>query len=286
MRAVLLGLPLLFTSMFAQGPPAPAEVRIENSGKPMQVPYQCSPADIHALGLTCPFERPCPVYLELAALDGAGNRLVAAGNLHTDSATLSSLLLASEDAGKTWVEPFARLRSAGLDQIEFLDFQTGWISGQTLGDVPRDPFLLLTRDGGKTWRARPVWNEPRTGSIEAFHFDSRSHGLLWIDRAQGGETANRYEEYETETGGESWMLRQVSDRPIRRKPPALPGSLRLRPDAAARAYRIERQTAGHWAQAASFLVSAGQCREPEITLPEPEPEPPPNAPDAPGVAPR
>jgi hypothetical protein len=278
MRAFPLALPLLLANAVAQTQPAPPAARIENSGKPMRVSCQCRADDIRVLGLTCPFERPCPVYLELTAVEGAGNRIVAAGNLHTDVATLSSVLLGSEDAGKTWYEPFDRLRSAGLDQVEFLDFETGWISGQILGTSPRDPFLLITRDGGKTWRARPVWSDSRVGNIEAFHFDSRSHGRLWMDRILAGETGSRYEEYETETGGESWMLRQVSDRPIRRKTPAAGGILRLRPDAAARAFRIERQSGERWSPVASFLVLAGECREPEVTVPEPEPEPPPDLP--------
>jgi hypothetical protein len=275
MHALALALPLLLANVFAQTQPAPPAARIENSGKPMRLSCQCSADDIRVLGLTCPNERPCPVYLELTAVEGVANRIVAVGNLHTDVATLSSVLLGSDDAGKTWYEPFERLRSAGLDQVEFLDFESGWISGQTLGTLPRNPFLLITRDGGKTWRARPVWSDPRVGTIEAFHFDSRSHGRLWIDRTRAGETENRYEEYETETGGESWMIRQVSDRPIRRKTPVAGDSLRLRPDAAAKSFRIERQSGERWSPVASFLVLAGECREPEITVPEPEPEPEP-----------
>ena len=43
-----------------------------------------------------------------------------------------AILLASDDGGKTWTEPVPRLRAAALDQIQFIDLQTGWISGQNL----------------------------------------------------------------------------------------------------------------------------------------------------------
>ena len=53
-----------------------------------------------------------------------------------------------------WTEPQARIPSSGLDQIQFIDFQNGWISGANLQSAPRDPFFCITTDGGKTWRQR------------------------------------------------------------------------------------------------------------------------------------
>jgi len=241
--------------------------------EPIRVPFHCTEEDIRALGLTCPVRQPCPVYLELAALGSSASRIFLTGNLHTESATLFSILLASQDDGKTWEEPHPRIRSAGLDQIQFFDLESGWIGGQQLGAVPRDPFLLLTRDGGKLWRAAPVYEESRAGAIEYFRFDSTTHGLLWIDRTQSGETENRYELLESQTGGESWMLREASDRPIAGKPRATPpgAGFRLRPDAASKSYRVESQAGERWQPLASFLVRVGECKEPEAIL---EPEPP------------
>ena len=65
-------------------------------------------------------------------------------------------------------EPHPRIRSSGLDQIQFVDFQNGWISGANLTGAPRDPFLLITTDGGKTWRERPIFEETRVAAIEGF----------------------------------------------------------------------------------------------------------------------
>ena len=131
--------------------PAPLSV-LENTGRPMLATFQCTDEDIQRAGLTCSEEDPCPVYLELATVDAAGSRILAAGNLHTSAVTLYSLLLASEDGGRTWREIHERIRSAGLDRIQFLDAETGWVAGEKLSPLPQDPFLLLTTDGGKTWR--------------------------------------------------------------------------------------------------------------------------------------
>ena len=85
----------------------------------MQVPYQCTASDTQTAGLSCSEEEPCPVYLELAAVEHAGTHIVAVGNIHSTAVTLYSVLLATEDSGHTWSETFERIRGAGLDRIQF-----------------------------------------------------------------------------------------------------------------------------------------------------------------------
>src|SRR5580704_8765051 len=109
-----------------------AQTPLENTGKPLRVPFECMEADTEAAALSCSEEEPCPVFLELSSVEAAGNKIFLAGNLHTNTTTLYSILFASEDAGKTWTEPHPRIRFAGLDQIEFIDFQNGWIAGANL----------------------------------------------------------------------------------------------------------------------------------------------------------
>jgi photosystem II stability/assembly factor-like uncharacterized protein len=133
--------------------------------------------------------------------------LFLAGNLHTGTTTLFGVVMVSEDGGKTWTEPVKRVRSAAFDQIEFLDFAKGWISGQIIEPLARDPFLLLTRDGGKTWAQRALFEDPRYGSIGQFWFDSPEHGELVID-TEGGNP--RHERYESNTGGESWEMKETT----------------------------------------------------------------------------
>ena len=232
----------------------------------MRVAVECSQDDVRALGLTCPAARPCPVYLELSAIESAGSALFITGNLPADEATLFSILLASDDGGATWKEPAERIRGAGLDLVQFLDSESGWASGESLGAIPRDPFLLLTHDGGKTWEPRPVFAETRAGTIDYFRFDSKTHGSLWIGRRLSGEPGSRYESYESQDGGQTWTLRDSSDKPFpKASRPA--GDYRLRADRATSTYRVERRAPTGWHTVASFLVRAGECREPEFATP-------------------
>jgi hypothetical protein len=237
-----------------------AQTPLENSGKPMRVVYECTATDTQAAGLGCSDEDPCPVYLELSNVDAVGNKVFVTGNLHTPMATLYSILLVSEDSGKTWNEPHPRLRSSGLDQIQFVDFQNGWIAGANLTSAPRDPFLLITTDGGKTWQEHPIFEESRVATIENFRFESPTNGTLLVDaRLDNGN----HELYETRTGGQDWAIQKTSADPIRLgkdKQVSAPG-LRLRTDAATHSYVIEKSENNRWQKVASFLVNVASCKE-------------------------
>jgi photosystem II stability/assembly factor-like uncharacterized protein len=237
-----------------------AQAPIENTGKPMRVPLECTEADSAAVGLSCSEEEPCPVYLELANLEAAGDKLFLTGNLHTHTLTLFSILLATEDAGRTWTEPQPRIRASGLDQIQFFDFQNGWISGANLQGAPRDPFFLITTDGGKTWHQKPVFEESRVASIERFWFESRENGTMLVDARLDN---NHHELYETRTGGESWAMRQESVDSIHFPKTTEAGTTgwRLRADAQSHSYVIEKSQGERWQRTASFLVDAGACKQ-------------------------
>jgi len=231
---------------------------------PVNVAYQCSPQDVETFGLNCTEDEPCAVFLELASAGAAGNRVFAAGNLHTRDTTLFSLLLASEDGGATWTEPMARLRNAALEQIEFFDQQNGppvgWISGEAVDPLARDPFLLLTSDGGKTWRQKPLFDDTKYGTIAQFHFDSPARGELVLDASQG--KATRQELYETMTGGENWEVKQVSNTRISLKN-ARAGNApgwRVRADAGSDTYRLEKGSGPKWQGVASFNIHVTDCR--------------------------
>jgi photosystem II stability/assembly factor-like uncharacterized protein len=235
-----------------------AQTPLENAGKPMRVPFECTQADTQAAGLSCSEEEPCAVFLELSNVDSAGNKIFLAGNLHTSTTTLYSILLASEDAGKSWMEPHPRVRFAGLDQIQFIDFQNGWISGANLQSTPRDPFLLLTTDGGKTWRQRPVFDETRVAVIERFWFDSRENGSLLMDARLDN---NLRELYETRTGGESWSMKQAGAGAIAFPAVTKTSGWRLRADAATHSFDLEKSDGARWQKVASFLVHVGACKQ-------------------------
>jgi photosystem II stability/assembly factor-like uncharacterized protein len=170
-------------------------------------------------------------------------------------ATLYSILLTSENGGSSWTEPHPRTRSSGLDQIQFIDPQTGWISGANLQGAPRDPFLLSTTDGGKTWRERLIFEETRVAAIERFSFDSPEHGRLLIDATLDN---GKHEIYETTKGGESWTIQPAAAESIR--PPAT-STWRVRTDAATHSYVIEKSENKSWQKVASFLVHIATCKE-------------------------
>lgn len=273
--------------------PAPGSPNgvLQNTGAPISVPLECGDEEIQSAGLACTADSPCTVYLELAAVEPVGARLFVTGNLHTASSTLSSVLLASDDSGKTWSEPHERIRLAILEQIQFLDFETGWVGGQLVRPLPRDPFLLLTSDGGKTWRQQPLFEESRIGAIEKFWFDSRTEGSLWLDRTQSGEIDSRYERYETMTGGESWSIREAGAKPIPVKGVAAAPrdtGWRVRAHAASGSYRIEKRQGKSWQTMAAFSIELGQCKPKEQILPEPmveSPKPSEGNPAGPATAP-
>ena len=250
----------------------------------MLLPFRCTPDDIQWAGMTCSEEEPCPIYLEISSVGALANRIVLAGNIHSAETTLYSVLLASEDAGRTWREPYPRMRGSGLDHIQLLDFQHGWISGGLLSPLPRDPFLLATTDGGRSWHEQPVFSESTGGAILQFWFDAPNSGALLIDRMQSAD-ASRYELYESPNGGETWNIRQAGNRPIPIKSRSAPPVWRARADAASKSYHIEKLEIEHWKSVASFLVPLGVCREPALVAPPTESSDAPSAPPADPSAP-
>jgi hypothetical protein len=286
---------LLFAyAVGAQSPPPGSEaaepaktetktpVFLRNEGKPMAVEFACTEDDMQWAGMSCTEEEPCPAYIELSEIETVGNRIIVLGNIHTESTTLYSLLLSSEDGGVTWQEPYERMRGAGLNHIQLIDFQNGWISGETVVPVARDPFFLITSDGGKSWRLRPVLAEGMGGAIRQFHFASTSSGMMVIDRMQSAD-ASRYELFDTPNGGETWMIRQTSEKPItlpQATADTASSGWRVRADSRSKSFAIEKQQEEKWGTVASFLVRIAPCKPAPRVLP-----PPPEPVSEPGVTP-
>jgi photosystem II stability/assembly factor-like uncharacterized protein len=243
---------------------------LENLGKPMTLPFHCTENDIAFAGMSCSEDEPCPVYLEVTAAEAVGSQIFATGNLHSDTVTLYSVLLRSQDAGKTWREGYERIRGAGLDHIQFTDFANGWASGETLFPLPQDPFLLITADGGKTWHRQAIFEESQSGSIQQFFFSSKNEGSLIVDRGEGNGS-ERYGLYESPNAGGTWTVKQISGKPLRltHGPDTAPG-WRVQADRATRAFRVEQRQGERWVSAASFAVSAGACKPAALEAKPPE----------------
>jgi hypothetical protein len=236
---------------------------LRNDGQPIHISFACTSENLDWAGLACADDDPCSIYLELNAIASAGKKVFLAGNLHAQSATLSSILLASDDGGLTWKEPAARVRGAALDQFQFYDAQHGWAAGETVYPLARDPFFLVTSDGGDSWRNRAVTDEGGPGSVQRFVFDSPQHGELLIDGGRGAD-GGRYKRYESDTGGDSWSIRSSTD--AAPKMPNAPGAdADYRISSGKDVYRIEKRTGGQWSSLAAFAVNAATCKAPAST---------------------
>lgn len=239
----------------------------------MLVGYECAEEDLQWAGMSCSEGEPCPIYLELNSVVSNGPKILAAGNLHSTSATLSSILLQTDDSGATWKEPVPRLRGSAVEQLQFYDSLHAWAAGETQYPLPRDPFVLLTTDGGALWSEKPVGEEGNAGSVQRFWFDTAQHGELIID---AGKTASggRYLSYESETSGESWLLRGANDRlPALRHAPAAVDDpdWRIRTAKDGKAWQIEKRAGDAWAAVASFLIGVANCKTDPGQPAEPKP---------------
>jgi hypothetical protein len=241
----------------------------------MQLSYTCPEEDLQFAGMSCTDDEPCPIYLELSSVVSDGRKIVAAGNLHSNSATLGSVLLLSGDSGATWKEPAARIRGSALDQVQFYNPQTGWAAGETQYPLPRDPFFFLTTDGGVSWRQHSMNEEEGSaGAVQRFWFDSTQHGEAIVDAGKTS-ASGRYLTYESETGGESWTLTGKRDQlpKLLHAPPPLENSdWRLSPSKDGKAFRIEQRADGQWRPVASFLIEVANCRIHAGELKEPAPD--------------
>jgi hypothetical protein len=267
---VILGLILTYVAVAqeppqtAPAPPAPAvQPVLENSGKPMLLPFACSEEDIRWAGLSCSEEEPCPIFLELTVANQSGNRILAAGNIHSESVTIYSVLLASDDGGRTWSEAHERIRGSGLDHIQFFDSEIGWVVGQELFPIPQNPFLLITGDGGKTWRQRNIFNEnseSRFGIIQQFGLTGKTDGSLVIDRGPGN-SGDRYVLFESPDTGDTWAVKQESAKPLALKNAATPTpDWRIRTDAPSKSFHIERRQGTRWESVGAFAVKLDSCK--------------------------
>jgi hypothetical protein len=244
----------------ASPPPAPAPPPVfAYEGKPITLPFHCSIEDMRWAGMTCSEDEPCPIYLELSSTEAVGDRVFAAGNIHSDAVTLYSVLLSSGDGGHSWQAEPGTVRGAGLDRIQFLDALTGWIGGQTLFPISQDPFFLLTSDGGKSWRLKPVFNDNHFGSIQQFAFESKTAGALIVDNGPSGDM-ERYARLETTDGGEIWSIREQSKKLLQLKRAPAASTWRVRADAATRSYRIEHRAGSQWTAVAAFSVKLPSCK--------------------------
>ncbi len=248
---------------------------LRNSGEPMRLPFTCTEEEVQSVGLVCTEEEPCSIYLELAGIAIAGRKVFVAGNLHSSSATIASILLASDDGEQTWKEPSPRVRGAALEAVEFYDLDHGWAAGEVQYPLPRDSFFLVSTDGGSSWRQKPVAEDGGPGSLQRFWFDSAQHGEVIVDAGKRNRSG-RYLDYESETGGDSWMLRSTTGElpKLKHAPASMENpDFRLRAADNGKAWEVEKRENEKWVSVASFLIEVATCKIKAAEAKEPPPEP-------------
>lgn len=250
------------------------EPSMRYTGTPLVLPFDCASDEVANYPLSCAAGDSCEISIELNSVTSVREKVFVVGEFHDGSRTLASFVLRSTDGGRGWDEVHDRMPGVSLSRLYFHDERNGWATGQELSIPPRDPFFLLTTDGGENWRRRDIYPEPEVGVIEEYWFDDAMSGGLLIDRMQAADAGRRYERYETMTGGASWMIREASPTPIRVRnvlPVGPDTGWRLTNDADRGAWQVEQRQPGGWATVAEFSTMVAICRVPMTVASEPEP---------------
>ena len=262
---LFFSLGILAATLPGQAEPEPEATRLAFKGEPLVLPLECWEEDLLRAGLVCNDVTPCSLVMELVAIGELGGAVFVMGNVHADAGTVSSVILSSDDGGKTWTEPLGRIPGGSLEVFRSVDAEHGWIGGQQWeADSSPIPFILSTRNGGKRWTDRYLWEEDdRNGMVLEFDFESPRHGFLIIERTNAD--VDPFELYETMTGGSSWNIREMtSEEPtIPFDPVQAEDRWRLRSEASSDAYWVEEREGDDWKPIASFAPKVGTCNNME-----------------------
>ena len=109
---VALALAAIITPAAGQDEPQeeeqPEPPTISYEGSPLIAPLDCGYDHFSRAGIVCSDVTPCRLFLELTGIENAGDKVFLIGNVHTSAATISTILLASGDGGRSWREPIPR----------------------------------------------------------------------------------------------------------------------------------------------------------------------------------
>jgi photosystem II stability/assembly factor-like uncharacterized protein len=103
-------------------------------------------------------------------------------------------VFATTDGGLTWervVDPFLENlpTACGKTGMNFVDAQTGWVTGDCGGMVPGAPYLQATTDGGQTWRAVELPAPADTPDLFSADNFSAVCGTYWLQFTSATEGA-------------------------------------------------------------------------------------------------
>ena len=217
-------------------------------------------------GPACPAPKTSPVRFtsNSASVAPDGRKIFLAGNLHSTSATLASVLLQSDDA-RRHMERTSRAhpRERARSDCSFTICEHGWAAGETQYPLPRDPFFLMTTDGGASWRQHLVGEEGSAGVGPALLV--RFRAARRTDRRCGQERPQAAAIFPTNPKPAAkaghCAARAISCRSsgARRRRLRIPTGA-FAPAKDGKAYQIEQRAGEQVDAVASFLIEVANCQ--------------------------
>lgn len=127
------------------------------------------------------------------------------GSLQTSAVSIRSLLLRSEDGGRSWREVMTPATGSDVIRLFFLNKQTGWaLLGQT-SEGPGQLYLYKTRDSGKSWKkVSRIPKRHYTGWPKGFGFIDERNGRIEM-LYDGAAPTDGFAVMSTSDGGISWQ---------------------------------------------------------------------------------
>jgi hypothetical protein len=127
------------------------------------------------------------------------------GELRTPAASIRSLLLRSDDGGKSWREVMSPVYGSEVIEVFFHDAHVGWALVAWTTEGPGDLALYRSKDGGKSWRkisdipkrhfsGWPIsmrFSDGKNGMIKLLYDgsgDPRTDGLVTLNTKNGGRS--------------------------------------------------------------------------------------------------
>jgi hypothetical protein len=193
-----------------------------------------------------------PAELQLKTAGQVGGRIFAGGSFHSKDRVISSVLLATDDGGRSWIEAAPRYRETELGAAQVSDLRVWIAAHRQTGDGPLDPFFLFTFDSGLHWRRIPLRPYSEAGRITSFHFREDGNGFALV--REPGPVRSVAKRFVTADGANSWVLTEAEE-------PSIPGTQpnRIRIQESADEFRIQVRDEKTWTTVSRISWSAGVC---------------------------
>jgi hypothetical protein len=127
------------------------------------------------------------------------------GSLQTPAVTIRSLLLRSEDGGRSWKEVMEPVTGSAVIRLSFLSKQTGWALLGGTSEGPGQLYLYKTRDSGNSWsKVSRIPKRHFDGWPESFGFVDERNGRMEI-LYDGNAPTDGFAVMSTSDGGITWQ---------------------------------------------------------------------------------